>query len=73
MSRQRLSQQRKVAQYKLLQELLEPFRNAQDNVQPNLATRDGELQKELEKLKILMARAGEKIEGLSRNDLGVTT
>jgi hypothetical protein len=52
---------------------LEPFRNAQDNVQPNLATRDGELQKELEKLKILMARAGEKIEGLSRNDLGVTT
>lgn len=60
-------------QYKLLQELLEPFRNAQDNVQPNLAIRDGELQKELEKLKMLMARAGEKIKALSRNGLGITT
>jgi hypothetical protein len=52
---------------------LEPFKNAQDTIQPNLVTRDGELQKDLEKLKILMARAGEKIEGLSRNDLGYTT
>ena len=33
-------------------------------------TRGGELEKELEKLKILMVRAGEKIEGLSRNEEG---
>ena len=34
------------------------------NIQPNLVTKDGELQKELEKMKVLMARVREKIGGL---------
>ena len=72
LSQQRVGQKRKVALYKLLQELLEPFKNAQDTIQPNLATRGGELEKELERLKILMVRAGEKIERLSRNGSGLT-
>lgn len=63
----RQEQARKSAQYKLLRELLQPFENAQESVQPNLVTKDGELFKELEKLKLLMARAGGLIEGLPRS------
>jgi len=70
LNHQRTAQQRQIAQYNLLQELLKPFRNAQETIQPNLVTRDGELEKELESLKMLMVRANEKIEGSSRNGLG---
>jgi hypothetical protein len=45
-----------LARYKQLQTLLEPFANAQENIQPNLVTRDGELGKELERMRILLAR-----------------
>ena len=53
---QRDQQQRRLARYKQLHSLLEPFTNAQENIQPNLVTRDGELGKELERMRILLAR-----------------
>jgi hypothetical protein len=34
------------------------------NVQPNLATRDGELERELERMRALIARVGGRVEGL---------
>ena len=34
------------------------------NIQPNLVTKDGELQRELERMKVLMARVSEKVSGL---------
>jgi hypothetical protein len=56
LAEQRDQQQQRLERYKQLQTLLEPFTNAQENVQPNLVTRDGELGKELERMRILLAR-----------------
>jgi hypothetical protein len=56
LAKQRDQQQQRLERYKQLQTLLEPFTNAQENVQPNLVTRDGELGKELERMRILLAR-----------------
>ena len=56
LAEQRGQQQQRLERYKQLQTLLEPFTNAQENVQPNLVTRDGELGKELERMRILLAR-----------------
>jgi hypothetical protein len=46
---------------RLLQRLLEPFREPQTNVQPNLVTKDGELVRELEKMRMLVARVSGRI------------
>ncbi|KAH0559783.1 hypothetical protein GP486_003699 [Trichoglossum hirsutum] len=55
------AQRQKVAQFKRLQELLEPFENPQESVQPNIVTRDGELGKELDRMRILMARVAGRV------------
>lgn len=46
---------------KQLRDYLKPFKDAQENIQPNLVTKDGELSKELERMKVLLARVGEKM------------
>ena len=56
LAERRDQQQQRLGRYKQLQILLEPFTHAQENIQPNLITRDGELGKELEKMRILLAR-----------------
>ena len=61
-----------------MQTLLEPFTNAQENVQPNLVTRDGELGKELERMRILLARVTGRVsemkdQGLVSHSDGTTT
>lgn len=66
LSVQRQAQLQKAAQFKHFERLLEPFKNAQETIQPNLAAKDGELYKELERLKLLMARAGGSIAMLPR-------
>lgn len=68
LNEQRQAQQKTLAQYKHLQSFLEPFKNPQENVQPNLVTKDGELSKELDRMKLLMARVGEKVIGLQGAD-----
>lgn len=45
-----------------MQQLLEPFREPQKNIQPNLVTRDGELVQELDKMRMLVARVGGRVE-----------
>ncbi|MCJ1399639.1 hypothetical protein MMC11_002841 [Xylographa trunciseda] len=62
----RAAQRAKLAQMQQLRELLRPFERAQETVQPNLVTRDGELAREVERMKVLMARVGDKIGGLER-------
>lgn len=52
----RREQQDRLARYRQLATLLEPFENAQDTIQPNLVTRDGELGKELHRMRVLLAR-----------------
>ena len=64
LNEQRQTQQKKLAQYKHLRSLLDPFRNPQENIQPNLVTKDGDLSRELARMKFLMARVGEKVKGL---------
>lgn len=57
----------KVAGYKRLKEMLEPFENATSAVQPNLVSRDGELEKELENMRLLVARVRGRVEALPEN------
>jgi hypothetical protein len=47
--------------------MLEPFENATETVQPNLVARDGELEKELEKMRLLVARVSGRVEALPEN------
>ena len=58
---QRQQRQRRLDQLQQLQRLLEPFAEPQQNIQPNLITRDGELVQELEKMGMLVARVGGRI------------
>ncbi|KFY03681.1 hypothetical protein O988_01307 [Pseudogymnoascus sp. VKM F-3808] len=54
----------KVARYKALKGMLEPFENSKEDVQENLCTRDGEVEAELQKMVMLMARVKGRLEGL---------
>jgi cell wall assembly regulator SMI1 len=65
----RRDQQRKRLEgYKQLQKLLEPLERAQENVQPNLVTRDGELSKELDRMRVLLARVTGKVGEVKRKN-----
>lgn len=44
--------------------MLEPFENSKEDVQGNLCTRDGEVEAELQKMGMLMARVKGRLEGL---------
>ena len=71
----KLSSQRELArqqlgQYERLQQMLEPFKNPQQTLQPNLVTRDGDLGRELDRSRILMARLAERIARLDQADNG---
>jgi chromosome segregation ATPase len=64
LNERRKSMREKVEGYKRLKELLEPFERATETVQPNLVARDGELEKELEKMRLLVARVRGRVEAL---------
>lgn len=57
----RQQRHRRLEQLQYLQQLVKPFQNPQENVQPNLITRDGELAQELEKMRMLVARVGGRV------------
>lgn len=57
----RQEQRKRLAQYKQLETLLEPFKNPQENIQPNLVTRDGELIREIDRMRMLVARVAERV------------
>ena len=54
-------QRKRLEGYRRLKELLEPLEGAQENVQPNLVTRDGELSRELDRMRVLLARVTGRI------------
>ncbi|KAJ0425898.1 kinetochore Sim4 complex subunit Fta4 [Aspergillus carlsbadensis] len=64
----RQQRQRRLDQLRQLQRLLGPFHEPQDNVQPNLVTRDGELVRELEKMRMLVARVSGRIAHNQKGD-----
>ena len=60
---QRKQLQRKVAQLKKLESLLKPFEKPQENIQPNLVTRDNKaLEAEMSKMRVLLARVGNAVQ-----------
>jgi hypothetical protein len=65
LSQRREQQRQRLAQYTHVETLIEPFRDAQNNIQPNLLTRDGELLQELDKMRMLVARVTGRV-GQSR-------
>lgn len=48
--------QERLLRYGRLRELLEPYAQPQERIQPNLVTKDGELVRELEKMRVLLTR-----------------
>ncbi|KKZ62332.1 hypothetical protein EMCG_03250 [[Emmonsia] crescens] len=58
---QRKKQQDRLAQYKQLKELLEPFKDPQMNIQPNLVTRDSPLGQEIDRMRMLVAKITSRI------------
>ncbi|KAL3467600.1 kinetochore Sim4 complex subunit Fta4 [Aspergillus heterothallicus] len=66
----RQQRQRRMNQLWQLQCLLEPFSEPQDNVQPNLVLKDGELVRELEKMRMLVARVSGRIAHSHNGDNG---
>ena len=61
LDQRRQERRRRLSQLQELQNLLEPFKDPQKNIQPNLITRDGELFRELDKMRMLTARVGARI------------
>ncbi|PGH14577.1 hypothetical protein AJ79_02912 [Helicocarpus griseus UAMH5409] len=57
----RKQQQQRLAQYKLLQELLQPFKDPQTNIQPNLVTRDSPLGQEIDRMRMLVAKVTSRV------------
>ncbi|OAX80416.1 hypothetical protein ACJ72_05251 [Emergomyces africanus] len=57
----RKKQQDRLAQYKQLKELLEPFKDPQKNIQPNLVTRDSPLGQEIDKMRMLVAKVTSRV------------
>ncbi|EFE38800.1 conserved hypothetical protein [Trichophyton verrucosum HKI 0517] len=64
---ERKKREDKLLQYKHLKSLLEPFEDPLNTIQPNLATRDGELGAELDRMRMLLAKVASKV-GTIQND-----
>ena len=67
-----LNEKRKVArerveQYRAAKKLLEPFEGEDAGLQENLVTKNGQMEKELERMRMLMLRVERGIMGLQDN------
>jgi hypothetical protein len=61
LTQQRRDAQQRLKRYKHLQDLLRPYEDAQEHIQPNLVTKDGELAREMEKMRSLLVRVGARM------------
>jgi hypothetical protein len=66
MAARRAELRQKLDSYRRLQKRLEPLKDPQKSVQPNLATRDGPLEQELAKMRSLGIRVGSRVAGIKR-------
>ncbi|KAI1976768.1 hypothetical protein LOZ55_004058 [Ophidiomyces ophidiicola] len=64
----RKQHQRRLAQYKQLRNLLEPFREPKTNIQQNLVTKDGQLAAELGRMRMLLAKVAGRINQIEPQD-----
>lgn len=60
---------KKHAYYRRLEQLVVPFENPQESVQPNIVTSTGELGKELERMRLLAARLAAQVERIKQDDI----
>jgi len=67
LSRRRDEKKAQLARYRRLQDLLRPLEEPQTTVQPNLVTRDGELGRELDRMRVLLARIMGRVAGTNEN------
>ncbi|KAG5293026.1 hypothetical protein I7I48_05289 [Histoplasma ohiense] len=67
LDKQRKKQQERLTQYRLLRELLEPFKDPQMNIQPNLVTRDSPLGQEIDRMRMLVAKVTSRVGRGGRN------
>jgi hypothetical protein len=56
----------KKAQFQRIDRTLKPLKDPTTNIQPNIVTRDGELAKELDRMRVLMARVNPKMAALKK-------
>ncbi|KAK0745198.1 kinetochore Sim4 complex subunit Fta4 [Apiosordaria backusii] len=66
LEQQRVEAQGRVARLRGLKKLLEPFEEAGEGVQRNLVGRNGEVEQELERMRMLLARVGGRVTGLRK-------
>lgn len=70
LNEKRKAARERVEQYKAAKKLLEPFEGEKDGLQENLVTKNGEVEKELERMRMLMLRVERGIAGLEETDRG---
>ena len=61
---------KRIAGYKKLEQELEPLGDAKENVQQNLCTRDGPVEAELQKMRMLLARVKGRLEAMDGPEQG---
>ncbi|KAI1611354.1 kinetochore Sim4 complex subunit Fta4 [Exophiala viscosa] len=66
LARERDAMRQRLSRHKYLQKLLEPLDNPQASVQPNLVARDGEMSKELDRMRVLLARVTAKVSDMDK-------
>ncbi|RFU33326.1 hypothetical protein B7463_g3001, partial [Scytalidium lignicola] len=68
LSEKRGAARQRVEKYKSLREVLSPFEGPEAGLQSNLVTRDGEIERELERMKMLMVRVERGLSGLEKRE-----
>jgi hypothetical protein len=68
LNERRKASREKLERYKALKGLLEPFEEGTD-VQGNLVVKEGEVEKELERMKLLMVRVQRGVQGLEHKEV----
>ena len=61
---------KRIAKYKKLRDELEPFGDVRGSVQENLCTRDGPVEAELQKMRMLLARVKGRLENMDESRMG---
>lgn len=66
----RVEMKKRIADYRKLKQELEPLDDAKENVQENLCTRNGPVEAELQKMRMLLARVKGRLETMDRSEQG---
>ena len=68
LARERNALKKRLSKHKYLQKLLETLDDPQASIQPNLVTRDGDMSRELDRMRVLLARVTAKVSDIDRTN-----